>query len=171
MPGASSWPKRTRSVNPSHSPRAQARRARVGGIAAEEIAANHLRYLGLTQVERIPVEWKIVRVAGRVVDARPARKAGVDIHADWRGRSVRCEVKWTSDPAHGLSWGELQPHQRRYLDDTRASGGLALVAWAMPGEVLVIPWGEAPAWCDGSPIHVEAARALHAQTTAPWRCR
>jgi hypothetical protein len=164
-------PKRSAAApaNPSHSRQAQSKRARVGGIAAEEIAANALRFYGLGEVQRIPLDWKHTWRGGKVVGGTPARKQGVDIHAIGPGGvAVRCEVKWTSDPSHGLSWGELTPDQRARLDETRRRRGMALVAWVMPGQTFVIPWGSGSAWCDGQPLHVEAARALHDALTASW---
>ncbi len=167
MRGTSSGKKQN--ANASHSRQAQRKRAVVGSVT-EQIAANFLSANGLREVERIPVEWGIVRVEGRVVSAAPRRKAGVDIHAlDPRdGRYVACEVKWTQDGSKGLAWSELQPHQRAKLDRVLAYHGIAMVVWVSPGETLAIPWPLA-GWQDGAPLHLDRAREVSRELTLAWR--
>lgn len=121
-------------------------RNRKVGEASEEVVAGRLRDLGALQVVSIDVGWRIQRQpGGKIIGATPKAKVAGDVRCVLPGgRSVLCEVKWTSAVAPGaplvLNYGRLDKQQVDRLNEHHQAGALSLLAWVSPGTCFLLRW-------------------------------
>lgn len=112
------------------------------GKSGEELAANALRRVGVSMVERIGTPVLLLpfhRVPG-------AFKViwGEKVSGDHRGilegsgRSVLAETKTIWD--RNLRWSDLRTHQPGRLDMHREYGGISLLVWVHSSGVYVMRW-------------------------------
>ena len=145
----------------------QAKRKRNGDIG-ETQAADLLRLLGATCVQRISTPWRIARNGfGKIVGASPVGKVTGDFTGLLPGgQGLLVEVKRREDGL--LSWGDLEEHQHRSLHAFSVAGGAAWVILASPSTIMAMWYREmvAAGWSKGSPLHQSEAEGLRIRTPA-----
>jgi hypothetical protein len=130
-----------------------AKRQREGELGQIQ-AANLLRLLGATCVQRISTPWRIHRVKGRVVGATPVGQVAGDFTGLLPGgRGLLVEVKRRTDDA--LAWGDMEPHQHRHMVEHDAAGGASWVVWAEEAAIWAMWYTDmvAAGWSKGKPLH------------------
>lgn len=158
-----------------HSRRMAGALARSHGEAAEIQAGAWLRSWALC-VERVRVGYSVRRgPGGQIISAHALEKVSGDFRGVAPGgRSVLAEVK-ARPVADGLSWSDLEPHQRDALWGHRQAGGLSLVLWAGMDSAgfLGLRWLEFPDgqvapdwWRKGRPLAWDDSH-LHYATLRP----
>jgi len=157
MPAKKAWPWQQQEV-PTGTANKN-RKAQRDGDHAEQLVRSRLTWFGIPFVQRIHTGWKIFRVGGRVVDARPcARVAGDFWGVMTDGRCLLVEVK--TREAAKLSLSDLEDHQIQALDAVRRAGGVAILAWVTPeGDCWFIDW-PIIGFTKGHPIDRDRARSL-----------
>jgi len=128
------------------------------GARIETLAASTLSAMGLLEVERIETGWTVHRKGRRIISAHPNKKVAADLSAfmpaDARG--VRIECKYRGDSR--LSHSDLEDHQRAALNRCAALGGVALLVFACPHGLWVLPH-HIEGWRRMHPLTPEIARA------------
>lgn len=140
------------------------RKAQRDGDHAEQLVRSRLSWFGIPFVQRIHTGWKIIRVRGRVVDARPcARVAGDFWGVMPDGRCLLVEVK--ERDAAKLSLSDLEDHQIQALDAVRRAGGVAILAWVtLEGDCWLMDW-PIIGLVKGHPLAKDTAIILDSQST------
>jgi hypothetical protein len=116
------------------------RRNAIVGKCAEQVVLFHLNRLGLKMIAKVHNAWRVKRVKGRIVSAKPAGKVAGDFTAiePGTGRAVLIEVKRRAEP---LTFSDLERHQVVNLRGYVAAGARSILAWVTPtGQVYLLDW-------------------------------
>lgn len=136
------------------------------GNTGEEIARLQLRALGIELVEKVatPVKLKPYydHIRGAVVPGvfyvEYAEKVSGDVRGVLPGGiSVHCEVKVKDEDK--IKNSVIKKHQRAWLDNHAAIGGLSLFVWVCFHEVFILRW-PIEGFVPGTTLSVERAREL-----------
>jgi hypothetical protein len=115
------------------------KRSQAIGKTGEAIARLLLESAGVKMVERIATP---IVVTGKQQGGWMQFAYAEKVSGDWRGmmpdgRRVLCEVKARDGR---LRWSDLQPHQRRALDENHLYHGVSLLIWIHPDDQVILRW-------------------------------
>ena len=117
--------------------RRRGKAAVLAGQHGEMLARQALAQLGVHQIEKIEVGWRLQRVGGKIIGASPMAKVAGDYRGILAGgRSVMVEAK--ERKSGSLIYSDLEPHQHQHLMDHAKHGGLSLVIAIFPRKCVAV---------------------------------
>lgn len=108
------------------------------GETSERYVEFALGKLGLVNIHKIETGYKVKRIGGKIISAKPIAKVQGDFTAMTKeGLAVLVEVKRSKDK---LSLSNLAPHQILNLNRTVEFNGIAILAWHEPAACGFTPF-------------------------------